>query len=93
MTNKHKMMTVAELKLQIQFLPDDMEVILQKDGEGNDYSPCAGADSESIYVPETTWCGKAYHLSWNSEDAGMTSTEWRQLKKDNKRSLILYPVN
>ena len=86
-------MKVAELKLQLQFLPDDMEVILQKDGEGNDYSPCAGADSESIYVPETDWYGKAYHLSWNSTDVCMTSTEWRQLKKDNKRSLILYPVN
>ncbi len=86
-------MTVAELKLQLEFLPDDMKVIVQKDAEGNDYSPCEGVDSEAVYVPETEWYGKAYSLTGNSEDAGMTSKEWKELKKNNKRVLIIYPVN
>jgi len=42
------------LKREIDNLPDDMEVILQKDGEGNGFSPLASADGDMVYIPETT---------------------------------------
>ncbi|MFT7273462.1 MAG: hypothetical protein ACI9V1_003000, partial [Spirosomataceae bacterium] len=35
-------MTVKELKELLQTLPDNMEVILQSDAEGNSYSPLSG---------------------------------------------------
>jgi hypothetical protein len=52
-------MNVKELKLALAGLPDDMEIILQKDGEGNDYSPLAETDTNAIYIPNTSW----YHLN------------------------------
>lgn len=48
-------MTVKELKEAIAELPDDMEVILQKDGEGNGYSPLSGADPNAVYIPNNVW--------------------------------------
>ncbi len=38
-------MTVKELKKAIKDLPDDMECILQKDAEGNGYSPLSDVES------------------------------------------------
>ncbi len=53
------MMTVKELREALVDLPDDMPVIMQKDGEGNGYSPlyCADGDNNS-YLAETTWMGE-----------------------------------
>jgi len=85
-------MNVKELKESIKNLPDDMEVILQKDSEGNGYSPLYRVDPEAIYVPETTWYGDVYFLEWTAEDNCMEEEYWEELKK-KPRSLILSPVN
>ena len=69
-------MTVKELKEQIENLPDDMEVILQKDAEGNGYSPLSDVDSNCVYIPETTWYGGMYSLDWTADYACMTDEEW-----------------
>ncbi len=54
-------MTVKELKLAIANLPDNMPVILQKDSEGNGYSPCVGAAYDGdIYVPQSGCRGEVY---------------------------------
>lgn len=50
-------MTVKDLKLAIENLPDDMEVILQKDAESNEYSPLESYDTELTYIPKNTWSG------------------------------------
>ena len=86
-------MNVKELKEIIANLPDDMEVILQKDGEGNGYSPLSGGDSNAIYIPETTWYGDVYEFTWSSDDAGLDDEEWEDIKKNTPKALILYPVN
>ena len=52
-------MNIKELKEVLKDLPDDMEVILQKDSEGNGYSPAAGADPNAVYIKECEWCGPA----------------------------------
>ena len=49
-------MTVKELIAQLQAFDSDLEVIIQKDGEGNDYSPCVDVVS-ARYVAETTCSG------------------------------------
>ncbi len=85
-------MTVKELKQELSLLPDDMEVILQKDSEGNGYSPLSGADPNAVYIPDSTWSGQVYSTKWSADDADMDEDEWEQLKAKPK-ALILYPVN
>lgn len=85
-------MNIKELKEAISELPDDMQVILQKDAEGNGYSPLEGADSDAVYIPECTWSGDVYSTVWTAEDACMDEDEWQQIKA-KPRALILYPVN
>jgi len=51
-------MTVQELFEALAQLPPDSQVILQKDAEGNGFSPLVGAEV-SRYEAETTWSGQA----------------------------------
>jgi hypothetical protein len=85
-------MTVKELKEAIVNLPDEMEVVLQKDAEGNGYSPLSGADPDAVYISETTWYGDVYSMNWTADDACMTDEEWEYIKS-KPRTLILHPVN
>ena len=85
-------MNVRELKEVIANLPDDMEVVLQKDSEGNGYIPLEGADSNAVYIPDSTWSGDVYDMNWTANDACMTNEEWEEIKT-LPRTLILYPVN
>lgn len=85
-------MTVKELKAELENLPDDMEVILQKDAEGNGYSPLAGADSDAVYEPESTWSGQVYDTKWSAEDADMLPEDWEEIKS-RPHALILHPIN
>ena len=86
-------MTVRELQELIADLPPDMEVILQKDSEGNGYSPLSSVDPESIYAAESTWHGEVYDARWSAYDAGMEDREWEQFKAEHPRCLVLAPVN
>ena len=86
-------MTVKELKQAIDNLPDDMEVILQKDSEGNGYSPLSGADSNAIYIPDSTYSGDVYNVDYTAEDNCMKEDKWENIKKYNPRALVLYPLN
>jgi len=79
-------MNIKELKEVISKLPDDMEVILQKDPEGNGYSPLSGADPDAVYME-----GDVYAMEWTAEDACMTNEEWAGIKA-KPRALILYPM-
>lgn len=85
-------MTVKELKEVIANLPDEMKVILQKDSEGNGYSPLAGADNETVYIPESTYSGDVYSMRWTADDACMNEEEWDEIRS-KPRALILYPIN
>lgn len=85
-------MNVAELKKKLNGLPDDMLVILQKDSEGNSYSPLYGADPNAVYVPETDWAGRVYDLNWSADDADMSEDEWQETRTKPK-VLVLHPTN
>lgn len=85
-------MKVKDLKHLISNLPDDMEVVLQKDAEGNGYSPLEGGDAKAIYISESMWSGEVYSEQWTAEEACMDNKEWRELLK-KPRALILFPVN
>ena len=51
-------MTVQELIDQLNTIEDKNRiVILQKDSEGNGYSPLAGADDNAVYEADTKYSG------------------------------------
>ena len=85
-------MNIKQLKESIANLPDEMEVVLQKDSEGNGYSPLKGVDSDAVYIPYNTWSGGVYSIGWTSDEADMSDKEWQEIKS-KPRILILYPVN
>ena len=87
-----KTMTVKELKEAIANLPNEMEVVLQKDSEGNGYSPLSVVDPNAVYIPETPWYGDVYSMEWTADDACMSDEEWEEIKS-KPRTLILAPVN
>lgn len=85
------MMTVKELIEALQKVDQTRIVILQKDGEGNGYSPIAGIDDNTVYEAETTYSGEVriHHLTdalieqgFSDEDVG-----------DGQPCLVLYPIN
>lgn len=51
-------MTVKELIEKLQLVDPDRIVILQKDAEGNGFSPLAGIDDNAVYQPDSTWAGE-----------------------------------
>jgi len=85
-------MNVGELKEAIANLPDDMEVICQKDAEGNGYSPLYCVDPDAVYIPDSTWSGDVYTMSWSAEDADMEEEDWAEIKA-KPRVLVICPVN
>ena len=86
------MITVKDLKEMIESFPDEMEVILQKDSEGNGYSPLAGVDGDAVYVPDSTYSGIVYSMNWTAKSACVEDEKWEEIKLKPK-SLILYPTN
>lgn len=54
-------MKVCELIEQLQKLPQDIEVVMSKDGEGNNFSPLCDYNL-GCYRPLSTWSG-----DWTSE--------------------------
>jgi hypothetical protein len=85
-------MLVKDLIEALKDLPPDAEVILQKDGEGNGYSPLSGVDADAVYIAETTWAGEVYSAGWSADDAGVESDEWAEILK-RPRCVVLAPVN
>jgi len=87
-------MTVSELIEVLKGLPSESEVILQKDAEGNGYSPLDVVDGEAIYMPLTAWSGEVMSVNWSAEDACYESEEeWEQFKASRPRCCVLVPVN
>lgn len=70
----------------------DVQVILQKDAEGNWYSPLYCVDPYAVYEPETTWSGTVFALHASAEDHCIEESEWRRLKKKKSaRCVVLAP--
>lgn len=85
-------MTVQELIDELQAIEDKTRiVILQKDAEGNGYSPLRGADDNAVYAAETTWHGEVRYqrltaelrqYGYDDDDVG-----------DGAPCVVLYPIN
>jgi C1A family cysteine protease len=85
-------MKVKDLMEELATYDQNSEVILQKDAEGNDYSPLEGSDDDCVYVPRTTWAGQVYSLDSTFEENDMEEEEWEPIKKQ-QRCVVLFPVN
>lgn len=72
-------MNVGELRALLRGLDAGLPIILQKDGEGNGYSPLADAEL-AVYVADSTYSGEVY---------GEDDPE----KPEGEQALILSPVN
>lgn len=73
-------MKIKELKKAIENLPDDMELLLQDDDEGNGYSHLYGIDTNAIcldieeYNPE-----KIYHTKDTASENCVSEEEWEEI--------------
>lgn len=73
-------MKVKELKEILKDVPDDYEVVMSRDGEGNGFSPLADFGLE-MYVPDSTWSGEIF-----SDEDGR-NVEFKE------NSIVLWPTN
>lgn len=71
----------------------DCELIMQKDSEGNGYSPMAGIDFDVVYVPDSTWAGEVFSTRHTADDHCMTEKEWKAIQKKHSGYAVLFPVN
>lgn len=86
-------MNVKDLIEELQKLDPNLQVILQKDSEGNGYSPCSGLE-KAIYLPENTWSGTVLDVSHTADDCCMEQEEWDEIRSDkSKRCVVIYPIN
>lgn len=75
-------MKVKELIALLTDLPQEHEVVLSKDSEGNSFSPLA-SHGQYMYIPDSTWAGDIMH----EEDA----EEYEQDYVEN--AVVLWPTN
>lgn len=85
-------MKVKELLEALAETDPEAEVILQKDAEGNGYSPLEGVASNAVYIPDTIYSGSVYSLDWSADDAAVDEDEWNTIKA-KPRCAVLFPVN
>jgi hypothetical protein len=90
-----KMSTVGDLLDFLATQPRDRLVVLEKDAEGNGYSPLASA-GEALYVADSTWSGEAYPTAedvaeWVADGHG-SADDWT-VPDDGERVIVLGPVN
>jgi hypothetical protein len=83
-------MKLRELIKIFNNLPDkyqDYEVILQKDSEGNGFTPLYDVDVDCIYND-----GEIYDMNWSYEDSGFDNDdEWKTFIKNKKKCIVLFP--
>lgn len=79
------MMTVADLIAELKKFNPKACVILQKDSEGNGFSPLSGAE-EAKYMPNNTWSGEVPH-----------PVDLEEMDEEDKENLVdcvvLWPIN
>jgi hypothetical protein len=90
---RENVITVGELREKLTGLPDDMPVILEKDAEGNGFSPLSSVSTDERYEPDSTWSGevRVSEERWSPEDYhGHTYEEYAE---GSFPVVVLGPVN
>lgn len=86
-------MKVKELKKLLEGVDDERIVIMQKDGEGNGYSPLDNIDSNSVYIPDSSWSGEVKYekLTPTLESFGYTEEDCDD--GTGEPAVVLTPIN
>lgn len=94
---KGNYVTVGQMKALIANLDDSLPFIIQKDAEGNDFSPLSrvDVDMDNVYVPITTWYGERYIKELTSEDIekGFSESDLANPKDNPIDAVFLVPIN
>jgi len=83
---------VKELIDELLKLPSDCEVIIQKDAEGNGYSPLSGVDGNCFYFADDTWAGDVFSGEWTADECCMSEEDWKKMHGGPK-VVVLHPIN
>ena len=84
-------MKVKELKKLLDSVDEDKIIILQKDGEGNGYSPLSNIDSNCVYEADSTYSGNVGIEFLTPELRKQGYSEEDMLVGES--ALVLYPIN
>jgi hypothetical protein len=79
-------MKVKDLIKSLQFCNQDADVILQKDAEGNGYSPLSDVENELWYVPDTSYSGEVLNEEDYEDDEDFPP-------ENAVNCVVLYPLN
>lgn len=82
-------MTVKKLKEILSTIPDNYQIVLSRDAEGNSYSSLEDEVSECEYIPDTVWAGYI-KMVWlpETEVRGFTQEECTE----NPNAICLWPI-
>jgi hypothetical protein len=64
----------------------DVDIILQKDEEGNGFKRCRGVDFNAIFVED-----EVMDLAWSADDCLLEEGEWEEMKLTNPKVAVLFP--
>lgn len=88
-------MTVKELIELLKECDPDRLVILQKDSEGNGYSPLSGGE-RAAYIADSTWSGEVRYepdqLTDEMRQRGYTEEDCAE-EGNYTPAVVLWPVN
>ena len=85
-------MNIGELKELIKDMDNNIEIIISKDVEGNNYSPLSDY-SEGIYLSSPTWYGKFYHVDELNDPDEYNLEEVENIKSEGSECICLWPIN
>jgi hypothetical protein len=68
---------------------DPVELLIQKDSEGNGYRPFHGVDFDVFIVKEEREI-EVYNTDWTADDCCMVEEEYEEKKRNGKGFAILY---
>lgn len=84
----NKSLTVRDLKEIICGLPDDMQVVVQRDSEGNGYNSAYAADPNCIWDQHGE---EILSTNYTAEQNCIEPEDWEKMLKESPRVLVIAP--
>jgi hypothetical protein len=79
-------MKVKHLIKKLNELDPNMELVLQRDPEGNGYDDVSGIDGDCFWFDEDI-----YSTEWTAEEAGFDEDEWEDILSKVEKVAVIYP--
>lgn len=85
-------MKVKDLIAELSKIDPERVCVMQKDAEGNGYSPLRGVDDNARYLATTTWYGDVKRETLSDEDRRRGFGE-EDTTTGGEPAVVLFPVN